>query len=151
MNNDVPKELGESNQRLSTFVLSAIIEWHMTSISDHLMKIVKVSKAGNLVSHEISAMNLLKIVSICIYLSSHQETEPFLKRICTGDEREVLYVKYELKRKWFVKGQKALPMEKRELHSNRVLICVWRNWPGYIQSDIPDQSQTITTDIYSQK
>ena len=147
----MPEELGESEPRLSTFVLSAMTGWHIISISDYSKWIVKMSKAGNLVPHEISAINLSKSVSSCIYLSSVQQTEIFLKLICTGDERGVLYVIFELKRKWFNKVQKAILTEKPGLHSNTVLLCVWRDWLGFIHLDFLKHNQTITTDIYSQK
>ena len=60
MNNDVLKELVESDRRHLSFVLTAMPGWYMTSTSNHLKWILKVSKADNSVLTEISGTNLEK-------------------------------------------------------------------------------------------
>ena len=147
----VLKELIESVPRLSTVELSAILGAHRTTIGDHLKSIGKVSRAGIWVPHELSPVNLLQRASICASLSSRQQTEPFLKRIVTGDEKWVLYVNVERKRQWLDRGQKPLPTAKPGLHPKKVLLYVWWDWQGVLYFELLDQNQTITADIYCQQ
>ncbi|KAJ0183501.1 hypothetical protein K1T71_001477 [Dendrolimus kikuchii] len=52
------------------------------------------------VPHELSERNLMNRVLICDSLLRRNETEPFLKKMITGDEKWITYDKNVRKRSW---------------------------------------------------
>ncbi|KAJ0177844.1 hypothetical protein K1T71_006717 [Dendrolimus kikuchii] len=57
------------------------------------------------VPHELTERNLMNRVLICDSLLRRNETEPFLKKLITGDEKWIMYDKNVRKRSWSKAGQ----------------------------------------------
>ncbi|KAL0867695.1 hypothetical protein ABMA27_008430 [Loxostege sticticalis] len=96
--------------RPSTDKIDAIFEkveqnWHISSYDvaeelgiDHKTLDIQVP-------HELTERNLMNRVLFCDSLLRRNETEPFLKKLITGDEKWFTYDKNVQKRSWSKAGQ----------------------------------------------
>ena len=75
----------------------------------------------------------------------------FLDRIITGDEKWVCYSNVHRRKQWLDPGQKSLPDVKSELHSKKLMLCIWWDMQGVIYFEFLDMNQTITADVYCQQ
>ncbi|KAJ0178922.1 hypothetical protein K1T71_005697 [Dendrolimus kikuchii] len=86
-------------------------DWHISSYDvagelgiDHKTVLAHLKKAGYTkkldiwVPHELTERNLMNRVLICDSLLRRNETEPFLKKLITGDEKWIMYDKKVRKR-----------------------------------------------------
>ena len=53
------------------------------------------------------------------------ETDPFLKRIITGDEKWVVYDNVMRKRSWSKRDEPAQSISKSDIHQKKVTLSVW--------------------------
>ncbi|KAJ0180366.1 hypothetical protein K1T71_003770 [Dendrolimus kikuchii] len=65
---------------------------HKTVLA-HLKKVGYTKKLDIWVPHELTERNLMNRVPICDSLLRRNETEPFLKKLITGDEKWITYDK----------------------------------------------------------
>ncbi|KAL6431929.1 hypothetical protein ACFW04_007391 [Cataglyphis niger] len=61
-----------------------------TSIENHLHQLGYISQL-NVVPHKLIDANLISRISICDLLLKRQESDPFLKRMITDNEKWVIY------------------------------------------------------------
>lgn len=138
----------EADPRLTTRELEAILGCDHSTVARHLHKIGKVNKLGKWVPHELTSDQKLARVTICNSLLRKNETEPFLDKLITGDEKWVLYVNVQRKGQWLSKGQKPQSTAKPGLHPQKVLLCIWWDRNGVIYYELLDEGQTITAKLY---
>ncbi|KAJ0176901.1 hypothetical protein K1T71_006910 [Dendrolimus kikuchii] len=94
----------------------------------HLKKAGYTKKVDIWVPHELTERNLMNRVLICDSLLRRNETEPFLKKLITGDEKWITYDKNVRKRSWSKAVQASQTVAKPGLTRNKVMLCVW--WIG---------------------
>ncbi|CAH2226510.1 jg57 [Pararge aegeria aegeria] len=79
-------------------------------------------------------------VLICDSLLRRNETEPFLKKLITGDERS-----------WSTAGQASQTVAKPGLTRNKMMLCVWWDWKGIIQYELLPPGRTIYSKLYCEQ
>ncbi|KAJ0172464.1 hypothetical protein K1T71_011603 [Dendrolimus kikuchii] len=92
--------------------------------------------------------NLMNRVLICDSLLRRNETEPFLKKLITGDEKWITYDKNVRKRSWSKAGQASQTVAKPGLTRNKVMLCVWWDWEGIIHYELLPPGRTIDSELY---
>ncbi|KAJ0176139.1 hypothetical protein K1T71_008313 [Dendrolimus kikuchii] len=124
-------------------------DWHISSYDvagelgiDHKTVLAHLKKAGYTkkldiwVPHELTERNLMNRVLICDSLLRRNETEPFLKKLITGDEKWITYDKNVRKRSWSKASQASQSVAKPGLTRNKVMLCVWWDWKGIIHYEL---------------
>ncbi|GFX74531.1 mariner transposase [Trichonephila clavipes] len=71
---------------------------------------------------------MLNRIFICKALAKRNETDQFLHRMVTGDEKWVTYDNTVRKRSWSKHGEAAQTVAKLGLTSSKVLLCIWWDW-----------------------
>ena len=77
----------ENNQRSTTRKIAEKLNISHTCVEKHLKQLGYVNKLDIWVPHKLNEIQLTKRISICDSPMNHNETDPFLKRIITGDEK----------------------------------------------------------------
>ncbi|KAA5582484.1 hypothetical protein F3G14_18510, partial [Acinetobacter baumannii] len=90
-------------------------------------------------------------VLICDSLLRRNETEPFLKKLITGDEKWITYDKNVRKRSWSKAGQASQTVAKPGLTRNKVMLCVWWDWKGIIHYELLPPGRTIDSELYCEQ
>ena len=81
----------ENNQRSTTREIAEKLNISHTCVEKHLKQLGYVNKLDIWVPRKLNEIQLTKRISICDSLRKRYETDPFLKRIITGDEKLVVY------------------------------------------------------------
>ena len=74
-----------------------------------------------LVPHIFDEIQPTNRISICNSLLKRNETDPFLKRIITGDEKLVVYDNVVRKRSWSKRDEPAQSTSKADIHQKKVI------------------------------
>ncbi|GBP17860.1 Mariner Mos1 transposase [Eumeta japonica] len=82
-------------------------------------------------------------VLICDYLLKRNETEPFLKRLITSDEKCITYDKNVRKRSWSKGKQAPQTVAKLGSSRNKLILCIWWDWKGIIHCELLPLGKTI--------
>jgi histone-lysine N-methyltransferase SETMAR len=109
----------------------------------------KLPKFGKWLPHPLTPDQKFSRATICASLISRNDTDPFLDRIVTGDEKWVLYVNVAHKPQWVDLDELALPDCKAGQHPRKVLLCIWWDMKGIVYFDILEPNTTITAERYS--
>ena len=91
---------------------------------------------------------LTKRISICDPLLKCNETDPFLKRIITDNEKWVVYDNIVLERSWKKRDEPAQSTSKAGIHQKKVMLSVWWDFKGIVYSELPPRNQTINSNVY---
>ena len=86
--------------------------------------------------------------SICDSLLKRNETDPFLKRIITGDEKWVVYDNIVKKRSWSKRHEHAQSTAKADIHQKKVMLSVWWDFKGILYFELLARNQTINSNVY---
>jgi histone-lysine N-methyltransferase SETMAR len=151
VNDDVLRADIESNPRQTTYDLAERYGCCQKTIWNHLHAIGKVCKLSVWVPHKLTDENRTQRTTICSGLLSRQETDPFLERIITGDEKWVLYVNVQRDKQWLDPNQKPLPTAKAGLHPKKVLLSVWWDISGIVYWELLEKNRTIDAELYCQQ
>ena len=65
-------------------------------------------------------------------LLKRNETDPFLKRIITGDEKWVVYDNGVRKRSWNKRDEPAQTTSKADIHQKKVMLSVLLDFKGIV-------------------
>ncbi|GFT63303.1 histone-lysine N-methyltransferase SETMAR [Trichonephila clavipes] len=98
------------------------------TILNHLREVVLKRKLDVWVPHQLTPTNMMDRISICEALVKWNETDPFLKRMVTGDEKWVPYDNIVQKRSWSKRGEAVQTVAKPGLTARKVLLCIWCDW-----------------------
>ena len=91
---------------------------------------------------------LTKRIPICDSLLKRNETDPFLKKIITGDEEWVVYDNVVRKRSWSKRDELAQSTLKADIHRKKVMLSVWWDFKGIVYFKSLPRNQTINSNIY---
>ena len=95
-----------------------------TCVKRHLKQLGYVNKLDIWVPHELNKIKLTKRISICDSLLKRNKTDPFLKRIITGDEKWVAYDNVVRKISWSKRDEPAQLKSKADIHQKKVILSV---------------------------
>ena len=91
VHDDKIKKMIENIRRNTTREIAEKLNISHTCVERHLNQLSYVNKLDIWVPHKLNEIQLTKRISICDSLLKRNETDPFLKRIITGDEKWVVY------------------------------------------------------------
>ena len=144
-------ELVRDNPFLTLKEMSNTLDIPETSIYNYLKRLGKVNKLGSFIPYNLNESQKKKRFDICKNLISKNESDPFLKRIITGDEKWVLYKNISRKRQWIDKYGKPKPTPKNEIQRKKVLLSIFWDYQGIVFFELIEKGKTIDSDIYSQQ
>ncbi|GFU53218.1 histone-lysine N-methyltransferase SETMAR [Trichonephila clavipes] len=84
---DAIKTLVDANRRITTREIGLRINLSNSTVYDYLKGLGLSSKLDVWVPHVLTERNLCRCIDVCDSLLKHDENDPFLKRIITGDEK----------------------------------------------------------------
>ena len=97
----------ENNRRSTTREIAEELKISHTCVKRHLKQLGYVNKLDIWVPHKLNEIQLTKLISISDSLLKRNETDPFLKRIITGDEKWLVYDNVVRKRSWNKRDEPA--------------------------------------------
>lgn len=94
----------EQDRHISSYDVAEELAIDHRTVLTHLNKVGYTKKLDIWVPPELTERNLMNRVLICDSLLRLNETEPFLKKLITGDEKWITYDKNVRKRSWSKAG-----------------------------------------------
>ena len=142
------KELIEEEPRSTLYSLAEQLGCSHVTVERHLHALGKRWKNGIWIPHELSAIQLKTRVDACMQLLTFRCTYQWLGNLITGDEKWILYVNHTRKRQWLSIGQTGVTTPKVDLHSKKVMLCVWWGARGIIHWELLPINSTVTAETY---
>ena len=96
----------------------------------------------------MNEIQLTKRISICDSLLKRNETDPFLKRIITADEKWVVYYNVVRNRSWSKRDEPAQSTSKADIHQKKVMLSVLWDFKVIIYFELLTRNQTINSNVY---
>ncbi|KAJ0177711.1 hypothetical protein K1T71_006584 [Dendrolimus kikuchii] len=141
----------ELDRHISSYDVAEELGIDHKPVLAHLKKAGYIKKLDIWVPHELTERNLMNRVLICDCLLRRNETEPFLKKLITGDEKWITYDKNVRKRSWSKAGQASQTVAIPGLTRNKVMLCVWWDWKGIIHYELLPPGRTIDFELYCEQ
>jgi [histone H3]-lysine36 N-dimethyltransferase SETMAR len=141
----------EQDRHISSYDVAEELGVNHKTVLAHLKKAGYTKKLDIWVPHELTERNLMNRVLICDSLLRRNETESFLKKLITGDEKWITYDKNVRKRSWSKAGQASQTVAKPGLTRNKVMLCVWWDWKGIIHYELLPPGRTIDSELYCEQ
>ncbi|KAL0852079.1 hypothetical protein ABMA28_000324 [Loxostege sticticalis] len=141
----------EQDRHISSYDVAEELGIDHKTVLAHLKKTKYTKNLDIWVPHELTERNLMNRVLICDSLLRRNETEPFLKKLITGDEKWITYDKNVRKRSWSKAGQASQTVAKPGLTSNKVMLCLWWDWKGIIHYELLPPGRTIDSELYCEQ
>lgn len=148
VDDDKIKAMIETNRRSTTREIAEKLGISHTSVENHLKQLGFVNKLDIWIPHELKEIHLIKRINICDSLLKRNKTDPFLKRIITGDEKWIVYNNVVRKRSWSKRDEPPQTTSKAELHQKKVMLSVWWDYKGIVYFELLPKNQTINSDVY---
>jgi histone-lysine N-methyltransferase SETMAR len=139
--NDLLNASVHADPRQTTRELASEMGCAHATIVRHLQSTGKVQKLGVWVPHILTQDNKNQRVAICASLFVRQHHQSFLSRIVTGDEKWCLYVNFKL-----IPDKQATPCPKPDLHTRKIMLCIWWDMKGIIHYELLERNLTVTAD-----
>ena len=118
------------------------------TVQRHLQQLGYVSSLDVWVPHKLTEENLANRMSICNSLLKRHESDPFLIRIVTGDEKWIIYDNIVRKRSWGIAGEPPNVTPKAGLHPKKILLSIWWDHRGVLFYELLPQGKTSDSKVY---
>jgi histone-lysine N-methyltransferase SETMAR len=128
--------------------LSEVLGVDPSTVSKRLHAIGMVQKAGNWLPRELKERDVERRLVTCEMLLQRQQRKGFLHRIITGDEKWIHYDNPKRIKGWVPKGSPGPSTAKRNIHSSKIMLCIWWDQKGVVYYELLKPSETITGDRY---
>ncbi|KAJ0182863.1 hypothetical protein K1T71_002232 [Dendrolimus kikuchii] len=115
----------EQDRHISSYDVAGEMGIDHKTVLAHFKKSGYTKKLDIWVPHELTERNIMNRVLICDSLLRRKETEPFLKKLITGDEKWITYDNSVRKRSWSKADQASQTVVKPGLTRNKVMLCIW--------------------------
>ncbi|KFD50320.1 hypothetical protein M514_08820 [Trichuris suis] len=146
--NQALKELVESDPTQTQDEMAVKFGVSRQTICAHLKQLGKVKKLDKWVPHELSEQQMFRRLEVCSSLLRRNETDPFLDRIVTVDEKWVLYDNRRRSWQWLDSDEPPRKFPKPPLHLRKTMLIVFWSHFGIIHFKFLKAGQSITTDNY---
>lgn len=122
---------------------------NQSTVIRRLKSMGKIQKVGHWVPHALSPSNIAQRLNLSIALLARYRRKSFLWQIVTGDEKWVYYENPQRKRSWVDPEQPTKSTPKPNLHSKKVLLCIWWDMKGVLYYEMLKPGETVTAERYS--
>lgn len=118
------------------------------TISRRLHAMGKIRKLGKWVPHQLSENQLHARITACKKQLAEHKKHSFLNRIVTGDEKWVYYDNPKRKAAYVDPGQPVPSHPKRDIHCEKVMLCIWWDFKGVVYYELLKPNETVTAARY---
>ena len=129
----------ENNRRSRTGEIAEKLNISHTCVERHSKQLGYVNKLNIWVPFKLNEIQLIKRIPIWDSLLKRNETDPFLKRIITGDEKWVVYNNVVRKRSWSKRDEPTRSTSKADIYQKKVMLSVWWDFKGIVYFGIPGE------------
>ncbi|XP_018400177.1 PREDICTED: histone-lysine N-methyltransferase SETMAR-like, partial [Cyphomyrmex costatus] len=147
--NDI-KALVEQDRTLKVREIAETLKIGYGTVQKHLQQLGYMSRLDVWVPHKLTEENLANHISICNSLLKRHESDPFLKRIVTGDENEKNEVAQRLESyvRVLLCFDPLCAAPKAGLHPKKILLFIWWDYRGVLFYELLPQGKTIDSKVY---
>lgn len=131
--------------------LAAALNVDESTVSRHLHAMGKIQKEGKWLPHELSESAIQNRFNIAVSLFARQKKKSFLWRIVTGDEKWIYFDNPKRKKSWVDPGQPSTSQPKRNIHGQKVMLCIWWDQQGVVYYELLKPNETVTADVYKRQ
>ena len=142
------KALIVNDRHSSTRDIAKNLDVSHTCIENHLRRLGYQKKLDAWVPHNLGECELTRRLGFCDMLLKRNASDPFLKRMVTGDEKWIVYNNISRKRSWSRQGERALTTSKGNIYQKKVLLSVWWDYKGVVYFELLPRNQTINSEVY---
>ena len=125
VDDDKIKAMIKNNRRSTTREIAEKLNISHTCVERHFKQLVYVNKLDIWVPHKLNEIQLTKRISIYDSLLKRNETDPFLKRIITGDEKWFVCDNVVRKRSWSKRDGPKQSTSKADIDQKKVILSGW--------------------------
>lgn len=118
------------------------------AISHRLHDMGMIQKAGTWVPYQLKERDVERRLVMCEQMLARHQRKGFLYRIVTGDEKWILYDNPKRKKSWVRPGQPSTSTPKPNIHSSKLLLCIWWDQLGVVYYELLKPNQTIDGNLY---
>lgn len=149
-NEELRREL-EQNPYSTSVTLGQMFNVSHSTILEHIHSLGFVLKYARWIPHDLTERNRIDRVQVCSSLLARNETNPFLDRLITGDEKWIHYKNPVRKRAYVQPGQSTPTVAKPDLHPKKRMLCIWWDRQGPVYYELLRQGETIDSTRYCQQ
>ena len=151
IDNDELKELVEADPRTTVRALAEELNVDPSTVARHLKQIGKSKKLDKWVPHELNESQKNRRFEVSSALLLRNKNDPFLDRIGTCDEKQILYDNRRRLAQWLDRDEAPHHFPKPKLHQKKVMVTVWWSAAGLIHHSFLNTGETITAEKYCQQ
>lgn len=118
------------------------------AISHRLKVLGFIRKLSNWVPHKLEPRQVERRFCTCEMLLERHKRKRFLHRIVTGDEKWIYYDNPKRKASYVKPGEAGPSTPKREIHADKVMLCIWWDQKGVVYYELLRSGQTIDGPFY---
>ncbi|GFT21119.1 histone-lysine N-methyltransferase SETMAR [Trichonephila clavipes] len=119
-----------------------------STMQEHLQQIGKTNRASVWVPHNLSEENRANRSTTCNLLLQWCNTESFLDRSITADEKWVLYDNPKRKGQWLSPNEPSRRTAKPGLRPKKALLCIWWGIREIVHFEVFKPGETVNADLY---
>lgn len=131
--------------------LSHALGVSISTVSDRLHAMGKIQKYGKWVPYELSPEAISNRLNISISLLERYKKKSFLWRIVTGDEKWIYFDNPKRETFWVDPGQSVPSTSKRDIHAQKVMLCIWWDEEGVAYYELLKPGETVNKERYQQQ
>lgn len=136
----------------STREMSSALGTSKNTINRHLHQLNFSNKTPRLHPHDLTAAQAQNRVDICKQLLENPCDDRFWRRIITGDEKWIIFLRNpDKRRQWVPEGKKAKPVVRQVRFCQKVMLSVWWNFEGVVHFELIKDGRAVNGDLYSQQ
>lgn len=128
--------------------LAKSLDVSRTTISRRLKSIGMIQKQGNWLPYELKSRDVERRKFICELLLQRHQRKNFLHRILTGDEKWVRFDNPKRRKSWCRPGEPSKSIAKPNIHSAKLMLCIWWDQLGVVYYELLKPNETITSEVY---
>lgn len=151
VDDDQIKAIIDSDRHSTTREIAEKLDVSHTCIEKRIKQLGYVKKLDLWVPHELKEIHLTQRINISDMLLKRNESDPFLKRLITGDEKWVVYNNVSRKRSWSKQDEPPQTTSKSDIHEKKVMLSVWWDYKGIVYFELLPRNLTINSDVYTQQ
>ena len=145
---DKLRDVVEEDPHKGTREIAKVLGVSHNTAARHLKEIGKTKKLERWVPHELSEEQRNRRYEISSALLLRNETDPFLDRIVTCDEKWIMYDNRRRSAQWVDSDESPKVFAKPELHQKKVMVTVWWCSLGIIHHSFLPPGESITAEKY---
>ena len=84
-------------------------------------------------------------------LFKRNQSDPFLKKMITADEKWIVYNNVQRKRSWSKPGEPPQTTSKADIHQKKVRLSLWWDYKGIVYFELLPLNRTINSSVYCQQ